>query len=226
MEPKTYLFDPYGCFTFNPNCQEQSVKIYSHNCINNKKFNELINNFNSEYLFHGSNDGSLKLFSPKSNHSSTQFASLKAVFATDLIHISVLYAIIKREGLYSRINGCGYKNGIEYYYYSISHASKVLTDILIDGYIYVFDKRQFIADPEDVHHYACLNEIRPIHRIKISPKEIPYASEIWMHDLDNIVEKVKSGKKLITPNFKDRKLHWFCPERIKSAQQGKMCPTA
>ena len=211
-DSKAIEYDPYGCFSFAADARAEDAQV----CTLGSFLAGLQEDHKEDWLYHGSNDGSLVEFHPQQSESSTDFASKKAVFATDLLPLAALYAIINRNGLKSRVNGCFLHAECLYYYYSIDHVSKSIDDILTHGFLYTFDKSHFFVDPSDPHHWACESSVKPCNVLK--PNDVPFCSELWMHDSNSLMEKINTDGYKGVPFFRDRRIYWHRPERFENAQ--------
>jgi len=171
---------------------------------------------NDGVLYHGSNDGEITHFSPRQNQSSTEFASKKAVFATDLLPLAALYSVILRTGLNSRVNGAFYEGERLLYFYAISHVQPI-DQVLIPGFLYILDRSEFSVDPGDPHHWACEHEVKPLQRISISPEDIPFCREIRTHDQKALLLRIESQGFDGFPFYDDPEVY---PSNTTTAQQG------
>src|SRR5206468_2507012 len=121
----------------------------------------------------------------------SMFGSLKAVYATDAVHLAALYAVIRRAGLSSRVNGIFRSVGVEYLFYSIEHEAADPARYLCEGWIYVFRRGDFSVDPDDPHHWASERAVTPLRRVRVSSADLPYRREIWHHDRRRLLERIE-----------------------------------
>lgn len=156
-------------------------------------------------LLHGSSNPDISLFEPREPDAKDddEFSQQTAVFAASDGIWPMFYAILDRENFKVRLlNGAlrfELPEGLSdvRYFFSVSQESLELYPWR-EGTMYILPNNGFVLQPPHqlgnftIHelHWANLNSVRPLAKIKISPDDFPFLSQVRGHD--NVVVQVRS----------------------------------
>jgi hypothetical protein len=167
-----------------------------------------------EVLLHGSSNPNISLFEPRapSAKDDDDFSQQTAVFAASDGIWPMCYALLDRENFRARfMNGAvrfelpssdqsSGSNGLSDVRYFFSVTKEVLEKYpWRDGVMYVLPKDGFTLQPPHplgafiIHevHWANLQSVKPLAKLRISPADFPFLEQVRGHDNDAVEERMK-----------------------------------
>jgi hypothetical protein len=165
-------------------------------------------------LLHGSSNPNISLFEPRAPNAKDddEFSQQTAVFAASDGIWPMCYAILDRENFHPRfMNGAVRfelpsfdkslgSNGLSDTRYFFSITKNILENYpWRDGVMYVLPKDGFVLQPPHplgdciIHefHWANLNAVKPLAKLRISPEDFPFLGQVRGHDNAVIEERMK-----------------------------------
>jgi hypothetical protein len=159
-------------------------------------------------LLHGSSNPNITLFEPRASNAKDddEFSQQTAVFAASEDIWPMGYAILDRENFRPRfMNGAvrfELPDGLSDTRYFFSVTKNILEkNPWRDGFIYVLPKDGFVLQPPHslgsfiIHevHWANLNVVKPLAKLRISPQDFPFLKEVRGHDNAVVEERMKAN---------------------------------
>lgn len=155
-------------------------------------------------MLHGTSDPEIDLFVPRQPVDANPFGAQKAVYAASDGIWPMFYAILDRSKPFSLHNSCirfldGHGGASDpYYFFSISR-SALETRPFQPGFVYLLPGETFFADPQTelnglpitVAHYASLEAVRPIAKVRVEPPDFPFLGSIRGHDDESLFKRIE-----------------------------------
>ncbi|MCG8347388.1 MAG: hypothetical protein MI924_06360 [Chloroflexales bacterium] len=143
----------------------------------------------NQFMFHGSQRGTISALSPKRESSdSSVFGNKQQVFATPDIFWAMWFALLVRGQVKSTHNGCFIDRGkrITYCQFAIDAESYSVNPCpLSQGWIYVLSRETFTSRNMEVRcgelylaEFGSSVPVTPITKIEVHPSDFPYAALI------------------------------------------------
>ncbi len=161
-----------------------------------------------DMLVHGSSNPEISLFEPRVPNAKDddEFSQQTAVFAASEGIWPMFYAIIDRENFSPRLlNGALHfelPEGLSDVRYFFSVTREILQQFpWRKGVMYVLPKDGFVLQPPHplgdfiIHElqWANLNPVKPVAKIKVSPEDFPFLSQVRVHDNAVVEARAKAN---------------------------------
>jgi hypothetical protein len=159
-------------------------------------------------LLHGSSNPNISLFEPRSPNAKDddEFSQQTAVFAASEGIWPMFYAILDRENFRPRLlNGAlrfELPEGLSDVRYFFSVTQNILEKYpWREGFIYILPREGFILQPPHplgdfiIHelHWANLNPVKPLAKLKVLPEDFPFLSQVRRHDNAIVQARAKAN---------------------------------
>lgn len=149
-------------------------------------------------LMHGSGKPDIELFEPRQSNDVNAFGDQRAVYAASDGIWPMFFAILDRSIHMSLINSCiRYELGEgrlskPYYFFSVTdHA--LPKGPFKEGWVYLLPREGFKEEPPresygrkvHLHHWASLEPVEPIAKLRVVPDDFPFLKRIRGHDVES-----------------------------------------
>ncbi len=155
-----------------------------------------------DVLFHGSPDGSIEEFAPRTpnDHSADDFSKQTAVYATSDSLWSIYYAVLDRSHGLRHLNAAlqfqtadGAWTPLRYFFSIDRHAKE--KGPWRSGFVYVLPRSGFVQQPPYRvqswtvldPHWANSGSVKPIARVPVLPADFPFLRHVRTHDDEQII---------------------------------------
>jgi hypothetical protein len=169
-----------------------------------------------DIALHGSGDSNIALFEPRQSNDLNEFGNQKAIYAASDGLWAMFFAIVDRERVMSITNACvrlADETGTlqdPYYIFSVSQ-SALPSQPWRTGTVYLLPRSTFTTQPpmafgsNQVHiaQLASLVPVQPLAKLKVTPAEFPFLSQIRGHD-DQRLQEYAAALQTGAPWPKDR----------------------
>jgi hypothetical protein len=164
-----------------------------------------------EVFLHGSGNPNIGVFEPRAPNAKedNDFSLQKAVFASSEGIWAMFYAILDREN--SRLNFLNaaprFKSDTGWseprYFFSISEPAFEHKPWR-EGVVYILLKEGFAVEPPNQvaggftvqdPHWANLNAVKPLAKLKVKPEDFPFLEQIRGHDQEQVSARYKANPK-------------------------------
>jgi hypothetical protein len=153
------------------------------------------------YLTHGTGNSSIQTFEPRQADDANWFGNQNAVYAASDGIWAMFFAILDRPRIPMSISNAAIQIALEppqdIYFFSAQDTALEQKPFRT-GWVYVLPKQGFDQQPKDqrdgigfqAHHWANLNPVQPLFRVKVKPTDFPFLESIRAHNNEIIWERV------------------------------------
>lgn len=159
------------------------------------------------HLLHGTGDPAIPCFEPRQSNDAGEFGGRKAVYAASDGIWPIFFAVVDRErypmtltNAAIRVEGPEGRAQESYYYFA-------LTDQVLarqpwrEGVVYVLPKEGFEQEsPRQVegaiihtNHWASLNPVKPLAKLRVRPSDFPFLGQIRPQDDQELMKRIRAN---------------------------------
>lgn len=158
------------------------------------------------HLLHGTGDPEIERFEPCQSNDAGEFGNRKAVYAASDGIWPMFFAVINRTkyhmGIINAAVELEWPDGTRtqpYYYFSVTD-HVLAQEPWREGVVYVLPREGFEEEPArerdgmriQTNHWASLEPVRPLAKLRVRPEDFPFLRQIRPHDQERLWQRIEA----------------------------------